>query len=83
MTIRNRLKILIAEKEMKEKRRLTYRTIAKETGISTSTLSAYINQSIESYAVPTLEALCKYFNCTPGDIIVFEESHETPSHPQA
>lgn len=71
MTIKNRLKILIAEKEHRESRRLTYRLIAAESGISTSTLTAYMGQTVESYAASTLNALCAYLDCQPGDILTY------------
>jgi putative transcriptional regulator len=71
MVIRNRVKILIAQKEHIENRKLTYRTISKETGLSTSTLTALVSQKIESYASSTIERLCQYFNCLPGDIIEY------------
>lgn len=71
MVLKNRVKILIAEKEIKEGRKLTYRTIAKETGISTSTLTAYVNQKINRFDTPTIEALCKYFSCQPGDLLEY------------
>jgi putative transcriptional regulator len=74
MAIFNRVKILIAQKEFKEGRKLTYRVIAEETGISTGTLTSYITQRVERFDAPTLEAFCKYFNCQPGDILVFSDS---------
>ena len=74
MTIYNRLKILIAEKELREGRKLTYRTIAHETGVSTSTLTAYITQKINRFDALTLEALCRYFACQPGDLLTYTEN---------
>jgi putative transcriptional regulator len=75
MAIYNKLKILIAEKEFREGRKLTYRTISKETGISTTTLTKYINQG-GGIDAGTLEKLCEYFNCQPGDLLVY--SAENP-----
>jgi putative transcriptional regulator len=72
VAIYNRLKILIAEKEFNEGRKLTYRTISKETGISTTTLTKYINQG-GGIDPGTLEKLCKYFNCQPGDLLVYAD----------
>lgn len=71
MVIQNRMKILIAQKELREGRKLTYRTIAQETGISTSTLTAYVGQRVDSFARSTLETLCQYFSCQPGDILEY------------
>jgi putative transcriptional regulator len=73
MPIKNRLKILIAEKELKENRKLTLRTIAQETGVSTNSLTAYNNQDVERFDASVLIAFCTYFNCDVGDILFFEE----------
>lgn len=78
MAIYNRVKILIAEKELAEGRRLTYRTIAKETGISTGALTAYINQRVNRFDASTIEAFCRFFACQPGDILIFTDSPPSP-----
>jgi len=77
MTIYNRVKILIAEKEFREKRKLTYRIIAQETGLTVSTLTAYLTQKATRFDGPTLETLCKYFDCQPGDILTFTDTPPT------
>ena len=76
MTIYNRLKILIAEKEFKEKRKLTYRVIAVETGLSIGTITAYLTQRAGRFDAPTLEKLCNYFECQPGDILTYSKDLE-------
>ena len=78
MTIYNRLKILIAEKEFREDRKLTYRTISEETGISTSTLTLYMRQGVGAFDTGTIETLCKYFGCQPGDLIVYADNPPSP-----
>lgn len=78
MAIYNRLKILIAEKEFREGVKLTYRTISKQTGISPTTLTKYINQGGGIDAI-TLEKLCKYLDCQPGDLLVY--SADSPDKP--
>ena len=78
MTIYNRLKILIAEKEFREDRKLTYRTISEETGISTSTLTLYMRQGVGAFDTGTIETLCKYFDCQPGDLIVYADNPPSP-----
>lgn len=69
MPIWNRMKVLIAEKELREKRKITYRVIAKETGVSTSTLVRYSKQNIDRIDIKTLDTLCEYFSCQPGDLL--------------
>jgi putative transcriptional regulator len=73
MAIKNRLKILIAEKEIKENRKLTLRTISQEIGISTNSLVAYTNQNVVRFDASVLEAFCQYFNCEIGEILFFEK----------
>jgi len=73
MTIKNRIKILIAEKEIKENRKLTMRTIAQEGGVSTNSLVGYTNQEVVRFDAVVLEAFCKYFNCEVGEILFYEK----------
>jgi len=73
MTIKNRLKILIAEKEIRENRKLTLRIISQEARVSTNSLTAYNNQDVVRFDAPVLEAFCQYFNCDIGDILFFEK----------
>jgi DNA-binding Xre family transcriptional regulator len=73
MTIVNRLKILIAEKEIREKRKLPYRIISEEIGISMNAITAYATQNVARFDAPVLDAFCKYFNCDVGDILFHED----------
>ncbi|MBN2149518.1 MAG: helix-turn-helix domain-containing protein [Anaerolineales bacterium] len=74
MAIYNRLKILIAEKELRENRKLPYRVIAQEIGVSTSTITQYVTQKVTRFDVPTLEAFCMYFECQPGDLLIWDKN---------
>ena len=74
MAIYNRMKILIAQKEFKEKRKLTYRVIAEETGLSIGTITSYLTQRAGRFDAPTLEKLCNYFDCQPGDLLTYSET---------
>lgn len=79
MAIYNRLEILIAEKAFRENRKLTYRIIAKETGISPTTLTLYMKQGVGAFDTGTIETLCKYLDCQPGDLIVY--TNDLPDSP--
>lgn len=82
MAIYNKLNILLAEKEFNEKRKLTYRTISEETGISTTTLTKYIKQG-GGIDPGTLEKLCAYLACQPGDLLVYsEDPPPSPKQPK-
>lgn len=66
------IKMLIAQKETKEKRNISYRTIAAEAGISPNTLSRMATQSMTQIGIETIDKMCKYFQCGPGDLFIYE-----------
>ena len=69
--IQCRLRELIAAKARRERRRITYRNIAAETGIDKSTLSRLANDRADRVALSTIERLCAYFQCQPGDLFIY------------
>jgi putative transcriptional regulator len=83
MTIQNRLKILLAEKELREARKLTYRTVAKETGLAIDTLTAYMTQRVNRFDKSTLETLCNYLSCDIGDLLKFSPDDTEPKQKAA
>ena len=58
--IRNRLSILLAERE------LTATEVSKETGISRTTLSSLVNNSGEGIQFKTLETICRFLDIEPS-----------------
>jgi len=75
--VRNRLKVLVAEKELEESRRISYQeiraSIKERTGvnIASSTLSKWANNEIERYDSITLAILCDYFRCEIGNLLEY------------
>jgi DNA-binding Xre family transcriptional regulator len=65
-----RLRELMATKSRRERQKVTYRSISAATGISTSTLTRLATDSAERVALATIENLCAYFGCGPGDLFV-------------
>lgn len=74
--IRSKVKWLRLAKEEREKRKLPYRTIATETGLSQGVLVRLMNSEFERVEVPTLNALCKYFGCNVGDMLEYVPDEE-------
>jgi putative transcriptional regulator len=70
-TIRNRLRVVLAEKETRDGRRYTYREIEDLTGVSTSTLTDWAKGRVKQYAVVTLAALCQFLECVPADLLEY------------
>jgi DNA-binding Xre family transcriptional regulator len=76
MTVYNRFKILLAEKETREKRRIPYKEIQDQTGIASSSLSAWATNTVNRYDRSTINKLCTFFNCSAGDLIVYEPTQD-------
>ncbi len=67
--IRFLLKERVAEKEFREKRRITLDELAKETGVSRNTLSRISNTYGYNTTTEALDKLCTYFDCTVSDLV--------------
>jgi putative transcriptional regulator len=62
--IRFRLKAVLAEKEFRDGRRVTFDEVASATGIHRTTLSKLANQRGYSTTTDVLDKLCTFF-CIP------------------
>lgn len=69
--IRIRLKQLLDEKAFNERRRITLNDVAEATGISRPTLTRIANVPGYNTNTDTIDALCKYFACAPGELLQF------------
>lgn len=67
--IRIKLKQLLDEKAFSERRRITLNDVADETGISRPTLTRIANVPGYNTNTDTVDALCKYFKCSPGELL--------------
>ncbi len=71
--VASKMKLLVAQRELRERRRLSIRIITEESGASRSTVERLLNNTIKRIPVDDLGALCRYFNCNVGDILQMEE----------
>ena len=69
--IRNTLKVRIAEKELRDGKRYTYRMINEITKVATSTLSDWATGGVRLISADTLAALCAWLECQPGDLLQY------------
>lgn len=72
----NRFKVLLALKEEREKRRVTYAEIKRRYGIAESTLSAWANNRGNMYSGDVIDALCDFLECDVNDLIINEPWNE-------
>lgn len=68
----SKLRILVSAKELRDKRTLGIRTIADEAGTSVSTVQRLMNNSMRRVPLDDLARLCRYLQCSVGDILVFD-----------
>jgi putative transcriptional regulator len=57
---------------LKERNSSRYR-LAKQTGISEQALGKICRNETSSIEFSTIEKICKALNCTPNDIIIFDD----------
>lgn len=70
--LKNNLFKLIRQKEIAENRKIDINEIARESGVSRGTLWRAVNKE-NNMSPRTVENLCRYFNCQPGDLIYVEK----------
>jgi DNA-binding Xre family transcriptional regulator len=70
--------ILVAQKELREKRRIGIRTIVDETGATRSAVQRLLNNTIREVPLDALALLCEWVPCLPGDILRLEPMPEAP-----
>jgi len=73
MPIINRFGNLLADKKTREKRNIPLTEVEAKTGITRKTLTAWENNKVQRYDASTVETLCRYFGCQPGDLIVLQD----------
>lgn len=69
--IRNRFKILLAQKEARDGRNYTYEDIYAATGISPTTLTNYARGGVGRFDATTLIKLCDWLECDLADLLVY------------
>ena len=68
--LRFKLKERIADREFKEKRRISLIEVAEKTGIGRITLSRMLNHGTNVRS-DTLERLCAYFECRIEELVEY------------
>lgn len=68
--IRIKLVQLLDEKAFKERRRITLSEVAEKTGIGRATLTRIANVPGNVTNTDTINLLCEYFECQPGELLI-------------
>ncbi|MED7820332.1 MULTISPECIES: helix-turn-helix domain-containing protein [unclassified Francisella] len=68
MSIKINLATIMADKKVRSKE------LAQAIGITEQNFSILKNQKAKAIRFSTLEAICKYLDCQPGDILTYEDN---------
>lgn len=82
----NRFSILLSKKKIQEKRNISLAEVEASTGIPRKTLYAWSLNRITRYDARVIDALCIYFKCQVGDLLMWQspdpwESADNPYIP--
>ncbi|MDX8396796.1 MAG: helix-turn-helix transcriptional regulator [Mariprofundaceae bacterium] len=67
--IRIRLTQMLDDKGFKEKRRIMLKEVCEKTGLSRPTLTRISNIPGYNTNTDTIDALCDFFDCEPGELL--------------
>ncbi|HHK6146976.1 TPA: helix-turn-helix domain-containing protein, partial [Edwardsiella piscicida] len=70
MSIIVRLDVLLAERKIKSK------DLASAIGITEQNISILRQGKVKGIRFSTLEAICRYLNCQPGDLLIFNDEDD-------
>jgi putative transcriptional regulator len=74
--IQCRLRELMAAMGRQARRKITYDVIKQDTGLAKSTLARLANDKAELIGKSTMDRLCAFFECQPGDLFIYVPASE-------
>lgn len=75
--MRSQMRLLVAAKEHRERRKLSLRTIVQETEVPISTVQALMNDSARRVELNDIGKLCSWLPCEVGELLRLEDVPET------
>ncbi|AMV14865.1 helix-turn-helix transcriptional regulator [Legionella pneumophila serogroup 1] len=70
------MSIIVNLDVMMAKRKCRLKELAEAIGITEANLSILKNGKAKAIRFSTLEAICSYLNCQPGDIIEYQNDND-------
>jgi putative transcriptional regulator len=68
--------IIVRLDVMLAKRKVRSNELARAIGITEANLSLLKSEKVKGIRFSTLEAICKYLDCQPGDILEYQPDEE-------
>jgi DNA-binding Xre family transcriptional regulator len=70
----NRVRYLHAQKEGREKRRISLSEVSRTAGISRQAITAWYSGTVSTFYPEVIEALCNYYECNISDLLVIADT---------
>lgn len=77
--VQNRIAVLLYQKELREKRRVTQQELARAIGVSENTITNWMYNDVTKFQAEIIEKLCRFFDCGLCDLLYFEDVPEGDS----
>lgn len=78
MYVQNRFTELLAVKSRRENRKITREAVAKETGISITSVQNWASNNVTRFDALQIATFCRYFRCDIADLLVLPEKDIDP-----
>lgn len=72
--LRSRMRVLMAEKSVRERRKITLATVVDETQLSRPTIVKLAQDEVAQIKGETVAIVCQYFGCNVGDLLYVEDN---------
>jgi len=79
VTVNNRFAVLLAEKQVKERRNISLSEVAEVTGVSRQALYKWENNKVNRFDTPVINAICQYWGIQPGELFEYIEDETPPA----
>ena len=66
----------MAYSRVRQRRRITYEDIQAESGVNKNSIAKLTNDRSAMVGMSTIDRLCAYFECQPGDIFIYVPERE-------
>lgn len=71
--VNSHFRVLVAQKELRDRRSYSIRSITEESGASRSAVERMLNNTIKNVPLDDLGLLCGWVPCEVGEMLRFEE----------
>jgi putative transcriptional regulator len=78
MPINNKFGVLLAEKRIREKRKVSLTEVHEATGVARPTLQAWENNTVTRFDTNVVDALCQYFGVGLSELLEYVPPADRP-----